>query len=1572
MITPKKNKYKIFIVLLFFYQFITAQTAPIAEPDSYSTKTNTELIISSPGVLTNDKDLDGDNLKVISFSVDGNGYSAGNTASLPEGTISIQANGSFIFNPTTNSNNGTLTVNYTITDGTFTASSNLSLTVTNIYPPEAKNNNYTTETNSPLSINAPGLLNNATDNDGNTLLITDFKIDTVRYTVGEKAIFSEGSISINANGSFYFTPTSNYNNKVPSINYTVSDGTFTDSANLNIKIINLYPPEAKDNYDTAEINTPLNVNPGVLINDTDQDNNTLSVIEFMINKKKYTIGQTANFAQGSIAFKADGSFSFIPTKDYTGSVPVIKYIVSDGTFTDTANLYLTVEHITNLIEVNELTSCNQGYTVDGQYKIRYNMTIKNKSTAKDYHATNLIKNIDLTNDLNAIYGNSCVKRIENVLVNTTSAKDYVGSPYPLEFNNDAINDSFLNATSNSIFNTNAINNLTLYPRQTITLEFCVIINPFCNGRPNPTPSGSGIDFNYIIDVTSTIGNDSKNRLLKDFHTTEAILAGGLYIADPKPRVNPDGTFNYTNRVILTNEGTATANNINYNMGLGNFLEKNIAFRQLTVSQVSGPTVTVNNSYNGNTNTQLLMPNNSLAPGETVILEVFYLTDPFSSNNINHFNQLLRSQTQGMQDGFDETTASNNKNYSFVNWSDKLGNHADRYYPTNSPTEPVSSSSQCNCSTASMVFLFNSLTTNEKTILKVDKIPNGILEHQEITFQLTIKNTSNIVQLENLKLQDNLKSICSGNIISVSTPFIESSTATIDPILNTEYNGTSDIDFFNGTSGKLMKGESITVQFSVILNEDCIGTNSSIFSATDPLKRVISSTGTIAVNASTDTDNDGITNAIDIDDDNDTILDTDEYNGINPLDDHDNDLTPNYRDTDYGIDANNDGIVDAFDFDNDGIPNHFDLDSDNDGVLDIVEAGNIASDSNSTGTTNNNVGANGLDNTVENNDTVTTAINYTIPNTDKTNTPNFIDIDADGDGIVDNIEAQTTANYIPPTKTINSLGVDTAYPNGIRPTDTDRDAIPDYVDLNSDNDIHMDTFEAWGFNNGEIAKTTTLNIDSDHDGLDDVFDTNSNTFNPTNGQVPTDFPNTDTPDGDADDVDRDWREIIAIIVHIDNVSVNESEDANFTISLVKKNDRSKLIKSATPIYINFTTKDGTTTVDKYNIATAPFDYNKITSVTLNIPAFTETSQFSITSLEDTIDELDELFTLNGKITSNNTINTELSGIATILDNDAPPSITMNNSVSKEGENLEFIVTLSNPSSRPTYIDISTSNGSAISPEDYQTFYKSLTIKETTNPTNTNTKTSFGIPTLIDNIKEPQEFLNVFGVVSSSNIGAQDLTKTGTIIDINPNPMVMIDNLTVVEGSNFNFTISLLNPETEEPMQSTVPVNFKLECVNETASNMQDFKMMTTTASIPAFTSSANQTIVTIDDVLNENTETMLLKATITSKEVSNITSTVFGIGTIEDNDYPNLFSPNGDGKSDVFKIHQITDFPNFKLKIMDRWGSEVYAYNNNGSTNPQWWNGTNNGAPVPEGVYYYTIDYNDGITNPKRSFIQLIR
>ena len=1512
----KKNKYILFI-FLFFYQLITAQTAPVAVNDSFSVGQNTTLVVDPPGVLFNDTDADADTLSVTQFTVAGSTYNAEDTAS-----------------------------------------------------------------------------------------------------------FVEGQLTLQANGGFTFIPAANYYCTVPPIEYEITDSNGNNATAILTITINNTTPTTKNDYDTADVNETITVGAakGVLINDADSfdaagnpldvDGNPIFLVSYTIvgaPNNPYNAGDTASVSGfiDSFTLNADGSYSFTPAVGYTGNVPMITYTISDGCANQVARLFLTVEPITDLLEVSTISTCNQGYTADGEYKISYNITISNKSTAREAHASSIIENIDIINDLDAIFGAGCVKSIDVSNVETIQSQtpiypnDPVPFTFPLEFNNAAINPSFSAASSNNLFSTAAISSLKLYPRQSINMSLCYTVDASC--------AGSGIDFNNIVNISSTFGGTTGNStsgelLLEDFHTTQAVVSAGLYIPKTTIEANADGTFTLANIITITNEGTAAANDVNYNMGLGDFLDKGITFTSFSFNQVSGPNVTTNTSFDGNTDPLLLTSGNSLPPSETIVLEVVAI-GPISSVNTSiqyFFPQMNISQTQGIADGFDETLQQ--RNLSYVLWSDSSGNHLDRYYTINSATETTSASLQCTCLEAlplPITFQYAFQPAISKTATVTDRSPGNILEHEEITFTITFTNRSPIIEIKQIQIEDVLSTICPGNIVSVSDPVVSASnTSVIKPKVDPWFKAGVSADIFNDTTTLLKQNESITVEFKVVFNEDCINsTNKATLTILDPVG-FNSLSANVTFSAFTDTDADGVSNVNDLDDDNDTLPDTNEYNGLanpNPLEDHDGDRIPNYRDTDFGPDANTDGIVDIFDFDNDGVPNHFDLDSDNDGIFDIVESSIAAkiianlptNNSDSDGKTNNPVGANGLDNTLETNNTSTATINYTIPNTDGTGNFNFLDIDADGDGIVDNIEVQVTGSYIPPNNIVTPypFGIDTAYPNGLTPVNTDSntaifgtftDTLPDYIDTNSDNDIKDDNIEGWDTNNDGTPETVATGNDADNDGLDDAYDTNVTLLNPSNGQTPESFPNIDN----ADTPERDWREINAVVVLIENDTATEGNDLEFNMTLVTKNDSTVVTQSAFPIIINYTTQDGTatTSLNDYNVATE-YDYSLTSPPSFTFPVFTETAVFAVPSVDDTIDELDEFFTLTGKMDTNPlfTINTEITAIGGIIDNDDPPNIRLNSSKANEGDNLQHTIELyanpssaspGNSSSRPTEITIATRDGTAVHPFDYTSASGLYTIPGTVNPAAANTETSFVIATLNDNLNEAdEENLNVIGSVTTNNIGNQDLIKIDTIVDIDPFPALQITDTTVVEGNELLFTISLVNTSLE-PMQNYLPIEIDLQTFDITTS-FNDFVAPSTPIIIPAFAFSILQNVSTVDDKLNEVNETMELSATSITTIPSDST-TATGVGTIEDNDFPNLFSPNGDGVSDVFKILDVERFPNFTVKIIDRWGNEVYDYNNNGSINPVWWDGTYKGKPVPEGVYFYYLDFKDGITKPRTNFIQLTR
>ncbi|WP_462251672.1 lectin-like domain-containing protein [Ekhidna sp.] len=102
---------------------------PVALPDFAQVEQGDTLeVAAGQGVLLNDTDPDSDGLTVISFTINGISYPAGTIASLPEGQLTINRDGSYIFNPAPTFT-GVLEVGYMITDGEATANSTLSITV---------------------------------------------------------------------------------------------------------------------------------------------------------------------------------------------------------------------------------------------------------------------------------------------------------------------------------------------------------------------------------------------------------------------------------------------------------------------------------------------------------------------------------------------------------------------------------------------------------------------------------------------------------------------------------------------------------------------------------------------------------------------------------------------------------------------------------------------------------------------------------------------------------------------------------------------------------------------------------------------------------------------------------------------------------------------------------------------------------------------------------------------------------------------------------------------------------------------------------------------------------------------------------------------------------------------------------------------------------------------------------------------------------------------------------------------------------------------------------------------------
>lgn len=240
----------------------------------------------------------------------------------------------------------------------------------------------------------------------------------------------------------------------------------------------------------------------------------------------------------------------------------------------------------------------------------------------------------------------------------------------------------------------------------------------------------------------------------------------------------------------------------------------------------------------------------------------------------------------------------------------------------------------------------------------------------------------------------------------------------------------------------------------------------------------------------DDDGDGIPNMFDLDSDNDGIPDVVEAGGtdanndgmIDGYTDTDNDGFSDNVDGDVGndgiaensanallrtgADTNGDGRADSYPYknmDGDSRANPYDLDSDGDGITDVREAGFTDADSN--GFIDGAIGSKGW------NTAVSSLTTLNLRNSDGDANPDYLDIDSDNDGITDNVEGLSTSSYRLPLNTdADNDGIDDRYDtfvgfggNGITPNDQDGDGIPDYIDTDTDNDGVLDIVEGNDFN-----------------------------------------------------------------------------------------------------------------------------------------------------------------------------------------------------------------------------------------------------------------------------------------------------------------------------------------------------------------------------------------------------------------------------------------------------------------------------------------------------------------------------
>jgi len=320
--------------------------APVAQDDEASTQEDTPVVID---VDSNDSDIDGD-LDLSSLAiVAGSEPQHGNVTIDPD-------TGEITYTPEPNWN-GTDTFTYQICDNgdpVLCDEANVTVTVEAVNDaPVALDNNRTVEEDTILTGNlitdddGQGV---DSDADGDVLNVVGFSVDSDGDGVPESFEANEtviiegvGSITVDKDGNYTLIPEENFNGKVPSVEYTISDGNGgLDSALLEITVKPVTDP-ISDEDETLSMLEDHNISGSLLENLNDADSDEHRVVELMIDIDGDGVAEDLSERLGealvltdedgtpiaTVTIEENGEYSVVPEEGYYGSLPTVTYVVED-------------------------------------------------------------------------------------------------------------------------------------------------------------------------------------------------------------------------------------------------------------------------------------------------------------------------------------------------------------------------------------------------------------------------------------------------------------------------------------------------------------------------------------------------------------------------------------------------------------------------------------------------------------------------------------------------------------------------------------------------------------------------------------------------------------------------------------------------------------------------------------------------------------------------------------------------------------------------------------------------------------------------------------------------------------------------------------------------------------------------------------------------------------------------------------------------------------------------------------------------------------------------------------------
>ena len=312
-------------------------------------------------------------------------------------------------------------------------------------------------------------------------------------------------------------------------------------------------------------------------------------------------------------------------------------------------------------------------------------------------------------------------------------------------------------------------------------------------------------------------------------------------------------------------------------------------------------------------------------------------------------------------------------------------------------------------------------------------------------------------------------------------------------------------------------------------------------------------------------------------------------------------------------------------------------------------------------------------------------------------------------------------------------------------------------------------------------------------------------------------------------------------------------------------------SGRPVTVQVQTVDGT--------ATAGTDYVAVPPTTVVFKPGETVKTGPIVVLGDLLNEPDETFLGVLSNPTNATIAVG-QGVGTIVDDDDPPALSIDDAIVIEGSaastNVQFTVRLSAASGRQVTVQAQTANGTATAGSDYTppspttvTFSPGETEKTVT------------VAVLGDLLDEPDETFLV-NLSNPSSAFIENREGVGTIVDDDGPPTLRISGATVIEGDagtvDAVFTVQLLPVSGQE-------VTVMVQTADGTATAGSDYTALPpTTLRFPPGTTAQTIAVKVNGDVVDEPDQTFVVRL---SGPQNATIATPEAVGTIQDDDAPEV-------------------------------------------------------------------------------------